>query len=516
MNSLRPDAESEAWARDLMQQAADTIDANPPGTFVATPRARSWWPALAAAVVIVVGTVTIGLGLLDRVGPGPALSTPTRTSASVPSVFGHDAGSARAMLEAEGFEVETEDALVCEPPGRAVGTSPVMGSNVSFGSTITVKVSTISDNTDCFLGERVSWDERSLAWAILDFANGRGPAPEFLDSVELVLDSRFTTARGSDIAAGQEPMATQILQALAADTALKASDDNVALGTTGGPEDQSTCGHRLGQPDYSLAEPLRLTILDSGAAATLTCPALTAHLTHDGRIAGLVLRTGGPSNARLLQAPALSTTYRKCVRSMGLEAWAQVFVSQGGVPQLVKTEPEVPAEIHRPCFQQIGGGLLRPGQSSHDTYELEQTEVSVPSPGWRDLTKYARGVTTEPPVAAEVELYLGGQFMHTLTREQASVEANWEMCAAYAQRSCPMNALTVLAGDGRLVSTGEPQGCLGSLSELPAKLNPTPTGTLSATIQPVGKRACTDNWAVQIWANADGTIRAVNLLLGDP
>ncbi len=64
----------------------------------------------------------------------------------------------------------------------------------------------------------------------------------------------------------------------------------------------------------------------------------------------------GDTVQTLFEAPALSATYLGCAKSAGLDfTGAQVSLSRDGVPQIVKTGVDVPAEIHTRCWDLVGG-----------------------------------------------------------------------------------------------------------------------------------------------------------------
>jgi hypothetical protein len=66
----------------------------------------------------------------------------------------------------------------------------------------------------------------------------------------------------------------------------------------------------------------------------------------------------GPQNRML------DESYEKCARALGFDpGGVQVLVDTSGRPMWVKTGRDVPAAVHRPCFQVVGGN--DPFQSSH-------------------------------------------------------------------------------------------------------------------------------------------------------
>lgn len=64
------------------------------------------------------------------------------------------------------------------------------------------------------------------------------------------------------------------------------------------------------------------------------------------------------------QQRMLDESYEKCARALGFDpGGVQVLVDASGRPMWVKTGRDVPAAVHRPCFQVVGGN--DPFQSSH-------------------------------------------------------------------------------------------------------------------------------------------------------
>jgi hypothetical protein len=96
----------------------------------------------------------------------------------VPSLFGYDGADARSELEARGLRVTLQPTRDCEVFGRVVASDPPPGTAYDRGDRITVYTSIPADVV-CLN----DYQDRATAWELLDFANGRGPAPEFADRV---------------------------------------------------------------------------------------------------------------------------------------------------------------------------------------------------------------------------------------------------------------------------------------------------------------------------------------------
>lgn len=99
-------------------------------------------------------------------------------SDQVPSLFGYDAEHARGLLEDRGLEVTIRPFRACEVLDRAIGSDPGTGHRFERGDPITVFTAVPADVT-CL----TDYTDRETAWQLLDFANGRGPAPAFADRV---------------------------------------------------------------------------------------------------------------------------------------------------------------------------------------------------------------------------------------------------------------------------------------------------------------------------------------------
>lgn len=96
----------------------------------------------------------------------------------VPSLFGFDGGHARALLESRGLKVTVVQFRSCEVLGRVVASDPPPGTAYRRGDTITVYTS-VPASLACL----TNYQDRAAAWQLLDFANGRGPAPPFTERV---------------------------------------------------------------------------------------------------------------------------------------------------------------------------------------------------------------------------------------------------------------------------------------------------------------------------------------------
>jgi hypothetical protein len=133
-------------------------------------RSRRTGPLVALGLVAI--AVAVWAVLADRPPTEP-----------MPSLFALDGPQAQLLLEQQGYGVELRPASSCEPVGLVVGSDPPGGSLVEKGSTVTVRTSVL-------VGSQCEQDypARSAAWAFVQFALGRGPAPEFARTVTVVVN----------------------------------------------------------------------------------------------------------------------------------------------------------------------------------------------------------------------------------------------------------------------------------------------------------------------------------------
>ena len=133
-------------------------------------RSRRSGPLVALGLVAI--AVAVWAVLADRPPTEP-----------MPSLFALDGPQAQLLLEQQGYDVELRPASSCEPVGLVVGSDPPGGSLVEKGSTVTVRTSVL-------VGSQCEQDypARSAAWAFVQFALGRGPAPEFARTVTVVVN----------------------------------------------------------------------------------------------------------------------------------------------------------------------------------------------------------------------------------------------------------------------------------------------------------------------------------------
>jgi hypothetical protein len=209
------------------------------------PKTRSTGPLVALGVVALAAVVAVALSW----HPAPE---------RVPSLFGLDGDQARARLEAQGFEADVRPVRACEPVGLVVGSDPVSGALLADGGTVTVRTA-VPSGTSC---EAIFFD-RSDAWAFVRFAMGVGEAPEFAQTVHVVVDrSEDATLTHAD--AVRRARWGGVLDRFR--TAAQTGDP--ALEVTSGVPPESTCG--VPRPPQGGERPTLRAQIDGQGGCALT------------------------------------------------------------------------------------------------------------------------------------------------------------------------------------------------------------------------------------------------------
>jgi hypothetical protein len=165
-------------ARALLQLAAETVEVQPTGPISADPPARRWpWAAAAAGAVLLATSAYV----LTR--PAAPPKDDALDADQIPSLFGYTQDEATSLLETRGLKVTLTSAQACEPVGRVLDSKPPTGSRFQRGESVTVFVAS-PGGSDC----EAQFGARSDAWRFIDYATGRGPAPDFHDHVYLVIN----------------------------------------------------------------------------------------------------------------------------------------------------------------------------------------------------------------------------------------------------------------------------------------------------------------------------------------
>lgn len=526
-----PEHATDEWARGLLLAAADTIEVRPePRPFVPSPSPRRAWAyaaAAAASVVAVVGAVAMvggGTPSTRPVGtPDPSLfpdPTPveppgpgiTLADDQIPSVFGYDSASARAMLQNLGLGVTIDIVPSCDVPRRAVGTNPPVGTRFGPGDVVELQVTNGGDDGYC------APPSNAAVWPFLDFANGRGPAAEFAPEVTLTVNGVATTVTAAQAA---DPTSWPVCEATFRDCAGSALDvirERSAIVTQ--------MNHRWVTPSLSVqggAETQRIWIgvptdgiFGPQWQVTLHWQPLNSRPT--SLLTGVDLRWDEPTSA---PAPTGGdpATLPDLVGRFSDEAISELdyrgFEIQASTTESCAADGLVLAQSPEGGTPAAVGDvvtLLVNSRPSIDPGHCASAEDEL-----RSLQRFARGAGDRAPVAEEVDLYLGNVFQKLITRAEAADPASWELCADYHEHPCPMSALTVLRdADGVTARPIPSEGCGGFLADLPTALRPTTPDVLerTAALESPEPPRCFDHWAVQLW-NISPDRTAVNLILGD-
>jgi hypothetical protein len=136
------------------------------------------------AVALLVAAVAVGVVVTYRPTPD-----------SLPSLFALTGDQAEEFLESQGYDVSLEQARSCEPPGLVVGSDPPSGGSVREGATVTVRTSVLS-GSHC----EPAFPRRLAAWEFVQFALGRGPAPDFASAVDVAVDGGAPVRLTGDVA----------------------------------------------------------------------------------------------------------------------------------------------------------------------------------------------------------------------------------------------------------------------------------------------------------------------------
>jgi hypothetical protein len=161
-------------------------------------RSRRTGPLVVLGLVSVAAAV--GVALTYRPAPD-----------ALPSLFALTGDQATQLLEADGYDVQLRPARSCEPPGLVIDSDPPSGGPARKGATVTVRTSVLS-GSQC----EPAYPRRAAAWEFVQFALGRGPAPDFATSVDVIVDAGSPFRLTGDPASGllqQDEITTTIADA---------------------------------------------------------------------------------------------------------------------------------------------------------------------------------------------------------------------------------------------------------------------------------------------------------------
>jgi hypothetical protein len=450
---------SEDEARRLLARAADTIDVPPGPPIEAQPRPRRPWltPLLAAASVVAVIGAGVGLGALWSPGRDLPTATPTNEpryvpEGVIPAVVAYDAASAKAILEDLGLTVLVEKVPACEVEGRALRTEPGAGRAYQPGDVVYLQVTTPHPTAFCIN------DHPKSAWGLLDFANGRGPAPTFADTVTVDVNGTLTEISGADAANPETWADGSALDLLATATLrtqyLPSGGGAVDLGLdVRTPADLSTCG-------WSYV---------------------------DWR--------GDPGDGVRIDA------------TINIAFLIDGYFDSGCFTTALTVEGEAISAIH------VGasGLFLEPLPTYPLPQWTEKPENPDPQEAGARFLAFARGEIDDPGFADEVRLFRDNVRVATLSGGETLRRAEWGGCLPYDYCSMPLlDAIADLLPTRPAVTDFVPTGCLYPAETAPTDLE----GSAYVVLGIPEPRTCADDVAVQIWYDDAGLVTGVNLLMG--
>jgi hypothetical protein len=523
---------TEDEVRDLLRRAGETVEIDPTAPIAFDSPARRRWIA-AGAVVAVAAALTLVFSLAGGDGPdsspGPS-GTPDQVRLDVdqvPSVFGMPAEVAVATLQDHGLTVSTVLQDTCqEVDGRALRTDPATGTRFTSGAAVTLYAAREPANARC------AHEDRTLAWQLLDFANGWGPAPAFAESLDLYVDGAgpvtVTPGQAADPGVWGEPSAltelekaTGWLRETARDQGLYYDTPVLAVRYDRFDPESSTGSGCGGTPlaDLTTAPTFSLEI-DIPTDGIFHCPLRIDVYSEDTGIATLATYTEKPlfgtesPAATIVVPPVVGQPYAVATQNIedaGLTVrWRDVGSCEA--PGLVIGQAP------------LGGAAASPGSvvtldrpTTPSAIDCTERPSELLEETARTFAVFAGGDDVAPPLADEVDLYLGNQLQKTITAGQGLRRDSWQVCTEYAGLSCPFSALSSLADAGRLKYTTMPGAfCLTSLAELPAELTTPEAQRSSVVVRPRQVATCGDNVSVQLWLDDEQRIFAVNLLVASP
>ena len=120
-----------------------------------------------------------------------------------------------------------------------------------------------------------------------------------------------------------------------------------------------------------------------------------------------------------------------------------------------------------------------------------------------------------PPIAKQVDLYLGNAFTGVVTSTRVTDRKAWATCTeigTYAGTSCPISPLTVLRRHPAVDAVTRPtRPCLATYGPLPPHLR-----GLDRTVLVPKHATCATTFAIQLVTDDHGRLVAVSTLLGEP
>lgn len=453
----------EDRARSLLEAAGQTIAVEPIG--VTRPKPRAIWPILAGAAAVMVLVIGLAAALAWDDQSAPPATPPSELR--VPQTLWMTPDQARSTLEALGLAVEIrgdQDRQGAEmecglPFGRVRDSWPAPTTAVLPGDTVTLTIlgaRQTGGSAYCVGPHRFEEDVLSL----LDFARFGQDGPQFASSVQLWVDGEL-----------QKTL-----------TALEAGDP----AQWGDPSPLSRMLAALdlmSREDGKLVSPSVWSMLDQGDQ--FGCGSNDPPAALGGRKSTVVTiehQSEGP--------------VAQC-------HWVRVYRNQAGQVDAVSAADDPwPAEEVPP---------VQTGVPAEPTKEQQAVAEA--------FLDFAGGGPA-PRFADQVQLFLGNAPVATIDSPDAMDRASWSLtCSGYAERSCPIDALSFVVKRGTAIHGTTPRErseCHTVSADLPADLTTAQSLSNSVSFGDAEPAQCMDNWEVQLWLDESGAIRAVNLILGSP
>lgn len=283
-------------ARRLLQLAGETVPVDPTRTLPEPPRRPSWPVLVAAAAVVAIAVTSLVLANRDGSSPRPEPAPPVPTSVQVPSVLGYAQDDAVRTLMEAGFTVSSKPVPSCDQTPTAWGTQPAAGTPLEPGSAIVLEVTA---PTDGFCVD----DSVTLARELLNFADGRGPAPQLAGTITIYDENgsaEITAAQAADPetwrACSAAEVCTSALAALSAAAhafylAPGSEETRYVSPVLTASSQHPSCPYNAG-PDLGRFS-VRIQVLSSKDGPVCTDTAVDVYRDSDDRIDAVVLRTLG-------------------------------------------------------------------------------------------------------------------------------------------------------------------------------------------------------------------------------
>lgn len=540
---------SEERARELLGLAAGTIEVGPAEPL---PTARHRRPravvAAAATALTIAASVAVGYALrtdpTDGTGPHPAVVGPAPEELPdspqhyeigtdrMPLLVGWQLDQARAELEERGLTVEVrrDASYGCQPLDRVMATEPSVALPIAAGDRVTLLLPPTRVH-DC-VGSGAPWDWEQ-AWRLIDFAEGRAPAPAFADEVTLWLGTRFsrtiTAAEAKDpanwvVCSDNGVVCASALHDLVERKYFQMNEAPVQpyLEARQGAGSSLVAPSADGQDETHTVMPGRDALKISWqqpmdgrpSAPTIDVFRTGDPRTPDVRIDAVATWTGlNADGSAGLEVPDVTGTYgpeaKERIESAGMHpAPRRIDECDGPDGRVLATSP-APGELVMPGAE-ITLDLCRSESLVADGQAIAGRFVGLARSGDVDTTGL---------FADEVRLWLGNRKITTISGTQAATDPSaYDVCppeGLYAEATCPFSAWQVIArADPQKIVYLATHPVLGACA-VGASAARLPAWEFVA-IGVAEPESCMDNWVVEVYHDEHGRIADVNLLHGSP